>query len=106
MKSDLKIKRTVAIIGIAACFCILLLVSCGWKDVPDEESVIANKYFDLHEIYEYGCGSVAYDKNTGVMYFMIVDGYRFGITPIYNADGSLKLYDGYEITKTEHNTED
>lgn len=103
MKSSIRIKRTVAIIVIAACF---LLASCGARDVPDEQVNIANKYFDLHEIYEYGSSSVAYDKNTGVMYFMVRNGYQFGITPIYNTDGSLKLYDGYEISETEHTTED
>lgn len=103
MKSNKIIKRTIAIIAIAACF---LLASCGGKDVPDEESAIANKYFDLHEIYKDGVARVAYDKNTGVMYFMICSSERFGITPIYNADGSLKLYDDYEISETEHIAED
>lgn len=36
---------------------------------------------------------VLYDKNTKVMYFVKRSGYQFGITPIYNSDGTVKLYD-------------
>ena len=37
---------------------------------------------------------VLYDKNTKVMY-LCVEGYNMmGITPIYNSDGTVKLYDG------------
>lgn len=35
---------------------------------------------------------VLYDKNTKVMYFAKWDYYQFGITPIYNADETVKLY--------------
>jgi hypothetical protein len=34
-----------------------------------------------------------YDKDTKVMYYMIVSGYKCGLTPIYNADGSVKVYE-------------
>lgn len=102
MKSA-RIKKTVVMVAIAMCF---LLAGCGGKDVMDEEVDIANKYFDLHEIYEDGFTSVVYDKNTGVMYFMVLSGYQFGITPIYNADGSLKLYDVYEIPESEDTAND
>lgn len=53
-----------------------------------------NEYFDLVCIYEnenYG-SYICYDGNTGVMYALQYSGRQFGITPIYNADGSLKLY--------------
>ena len=104
MKNCTRIKKTVVMAAIAMCF---LLAGCGGeKDVEDVESEFANKYFDLHEIYKKGCNRVVYDKNTGVMYFLESSGYRFGITPIYNADGSLKLYDGYEIPESEDNAND
>lgn len=35
-----------------------------------------------------------YDKSTKVMYLFIKHGYGAGLTPLYNADGTLKLYDG------------
>ena len=37
---------------------------------------------------------VLYDKNTKVMYYIQSSGYTLGITPIYNSDGTVKLYDG------------
>lgn len=55
---------------------------------------ISNEYIDLETVYEDCTKKVVYDKNTKVMY-LIVNGYSyFGITPIYNADGTVKLYDG------------
>ena len=54
-----------------------------------------NEYFDLVVIYEDSNSTkIAYDKNTGVMYYIKSNFYVYGITPIYNADGSLKLYEG------------
>ena len=45
----------------------------------------SNGYIDNNTIY--------YDKNTGVMYCKIGMN-NGGITPIYNSDGMLKLYEG------------
>ena len=55
-----------------------------------------NKYIDLVTIYKDDNHNtkVLYDKNTKVMYFVKWSGYQFGITPIYNSDGTVKLYDG------------
>ncbi len=56
-----------------------------------------NKYIDLVVVSEdstvFGIVEVAYDRNTGVMYFVKRSGYQFGISPIYNSDGTVKLYD-------------
>ncbi len=71
------------------------LVGCTKGDVEPENSDIGNKYIDLVTIYknEYKKTEVVYDKNTKVMYFIRRDAYRFGITPIYNSDGTVKLYE-------------
>ena len=34
-----------------------------------------------------------YDKDTKVMYVVYIDIHSAGITPLYNADGTLKLYE-------------
>lgn len=34
-----------------------------------------------------------YDKSTKVMYMFVKHGYGAGLTPMYNADGTLKLYE-------------
>lgn len=36
--------------------------------------------------------SIVYDKDTKVKYFVVSNLYRFGITPLYNADGTLQLH--------------
>ena len=61
-----------------------------------KNSDLGNKYIDLVTIYKDDKYSteVLYDKNTKVMYFLKWSGYQFGITPIYNSDGTVKLYDG------------
>ena len=35
---------------------------------------------------------IIYDNETKVEYLIIYDGYRCGITPIYNTDGTVKVY--------------
>lgn len=35
---------------------------------------------------------VIYDNETKVEYLIIFDGYRCGITPLYNADSTVKIY--------------
>lgn len=74
---------------------LTMLTGCSGHDVEPEQSYIANKYIDLTTVYEDASHGteVMYDKNTGVMYL-----YKYGqnssfITPIYNADGTLKLYE-------------
>lgn len=84
-----------ALLVMLAVFLCLGTVGCGEKDVPEVDSFYGNKYIDLVTIYEntnYGT-EICYDRNTKVMYFIKSTGYQFGITPIYNADGSLKLYE-------------
>lgn len=49
------------------------------------------KYMDLVAIPSSDIGAtIRYDKNTKVMYYECQN----GITPIYNSDETVKLYDG------------
>lgn len=54
-----------------------------------------NNYFDIEIVEEYDCNAICYDRNTGVMYYIrnydLNNSYAI---PIYNSDGSLKLYSG------------
>ena len=65
----------------------------------NEENCVNNgtriDYIDLVVIYENLSQQteVMYDKNTGVMYFHRDSRYDSFMTPIYNADGTLKLYE-------------
>lgn len=87
------------IIGILIVLSIVSFILLGiWISEPDaNEEEIVSTYCDMVLIADErfsGNGAVYYDKNTKVMYYVLRAGEsRNGITPIYNADGSLKLYD-------------
>lgn len=66
-------------------------------------SAEASDYLDLvkiEDLYENApkrrnSANIYYDRNTKVMYFGYYSNSDYGwMCPIYNADGSLKLYDG------------
>ena len=87
-------KKKILVIALALVLCFGM-TGCTKGDIEPESSRLANKYIDLVTIYKddkYGI-EVLYDKNTKVMYFMIQGRYQSGITPIYNSDGTVKLYD-------------
>ena len=89
----MKKKILAVVLGLTLCFGI---TGCARGDIEPKSSYFANKYIDLVTIYkDDSCNAeVLYDKNTKVMYFVRCSGYQFGITPIYNSDGTVKLYDG------------
>lgn len=88
----MKKKIIAAVLALALCFG---MTGCTKGDIKPENSKIANKYIDLVIIYrDRGKGTeVLYDKNTKVMYFVVNVYNGFAITPIYNSDGTVKLYD-------------
>ena len=89
----MKKKILAVLLGLTLCFG---MTGCTKGDIEPESSCLANKYIDLVTIYkndDYRT-KVLYDKNTKVMYFVQWSNYQFGITSIYNSDGTVKLYDG------------
>lgn len=96
-------KQKISAILAVAMMCMSLTACGGYKDIDTKESPIGNKYFDLVYIYEDKTAGthVGYDRNTGVMYFVYITSYKCSITPIYNADGSLKLYEEEITVDTE-----
>lgn len=88
----MKKKILVVVLGLTLCFG---MTGCTKGDIEPKSSRLANKYIDLVTIYIGDRGTeVLYDKNTKVMYFVKWNNNQFGITPIYNSDGTVKLYDG------------
>ena len=86
-------KRIIAIL----CIC-LLLTGCGtnYEDAENVSETIGGGYFtmikkwdDVDDRYY-----IAYANDTRVKYLIWRNGYRGGITPLYNADGSLQIYEG------------
>lgn len=74
-------KCKLALFGIAI-FASVLLTSCS-----ENSSMI----YPLKKIESNLSTTVFYDQETKVMY---INFYHGGCTPLYNADGTLKLYGG------------
>jgi len=81
-------KKTLVI--ALALILIVVLAGCGMKEESSDEDIDTGfrtlEYFDGTNNY------VAYDKTTGVMYFV---NFRGGVTPIINADGSPRIWEGH-----------
>ena len=88
----MKKKIVAVVLALTLCFG---MTGCTKGDIEPESNILGNKYIDLVTIYKDNDNNieVAYDKNTKVMYFLKRSAYQFGITPIYNSDGTVKLYD-------------
>lgn len=77
----------------------LLLTGCGksYEEADERYEDFGNGYFvtikewsdEDDTVYD-----IVYAKDTKVMYFVATTYRKFGITPIYNSDGSLQVYDG------------
>lgn len=83
---------------LLTCFVLLSLTGCG-KDyqeaVTDNITDVGRGYFT--EIKQWGGIDggqyyIVYANDTKVMYFIVNGGHQFGITPLYNADGTLQVY--------------
>ena len=86
-------KKKILAVVLVLTLC-LGMTGCKKGDIEPEINILGNKYIDLVTIYIGDKGTeVLYDKNTKVMYFVIWNNYQVGITPIYNSDGTVKLYD-------------
>lgn len=55
----------------------------------------ANGYFVVITEWDQSLRSyyIVYAKDTKVKYFITKDGYSYGITPLYNADGTLQIFE-------------
>lgn len=77
---------------------MLALTGCETKKTSydDNERVVFDRFIILEKLTKVGDGALytIYDKETKVEYFLYSCGYQGGICPIYNADGTIKVYKG------------
>ena len=75
-------KETIfAIVVVAALITFLILVIKLWDTSLDKQHA---EYVN----FEHVAGEVYVDTTTGVLYYQR----HYGLSPLYNADGTLKLY--------------
>ena len=93
-------KKNIALILV---FCIMVAVLCGCSSFSSYEEADTNpdncfsegyftpiKSWGVGSLYEY----IVYANDTGVMYYVFLGIDCGGITPLYNADGTLQIYKG------------
>lgn len=89
-------------------FCVMISILCGCSSFPSYEEADTNPdnyfskgYFTIIKSWGGGYDSpseyIVYANDTGVMYYVFLwpdYGGTSGITPLYNADGTLQIYKG------------
>lgn len=87
---------------------LLLTISClsftGCFNKPynaeltgEKDSELGGYFTVINEWYDgNGTYKIVYANDTKVMYLTIISANRSGITPLYNADGSLQIYKNVE----------
>lgn len=81
--------------------CLLLLSLTGFSRVAKKATLYEHVGEGRFKIIEEWSGDytdyyVVCERETKVMYFIMRGRYMSGITPLYNADGTLQIYDGNE----------
>lgn len=88
-------KKIVSVILITIMICMLSACDGKNSNVINIDSVIATPNSKLVDFEVVECNyyeTILVDKNTGVMYVWLTTNCG-GITPLYNPDGTLKLYE-------------
>lgn len=81
-------KKKILVIALALILTVAL-AGCGMKEESPDEDIDTG--FRVLEKFNSSNSYVAYDKTTGVMYFVNFHG---GVTPIINADGTPRIWEG------------
>lgn len=89
-------KKPKKIILLAVTLIVMLSVTSCTDSAKGDTAKVEN-YIDMVEVCSTMSEHIFYDNNTGVMYYQYSWGRSdCGLTPIYNTDGSLKIYEGWE----------
>ena len=88
---------------IALFITIILLMSlcaCGrtYEEAENHQGTLSGNYFIIIKEWgdspTYGSSYIVYANDTKVMYYIEYGGSSRMITPLYNADGTLQIYQG------------
>ena len=78
-----------------------MLCSCSSsyeKANTNPDNYFSNGYFTIIKSWDGGINypteHIIYANDTKVMYYVFRGNYAGGITPLYNADGTLQIYEG------------
>ena len=97
---------------IIGCALVLSLTGCGasYQNATEQTNTpVANGHFTTIEEWDDGyCfhHEIVYANDTKVKYLIAWNKNGYGITPLYNADGTLQLYGEQEGRKGEKKNDD
>lgn len=81
------------------CACLLLTGCISYEDAEDKSEKAGGGYFTAIKEWNDGDGGaykIVYANDTGVKYLIYYNYCQAAITALYNADGSLQLYEESE----------
>ena len=87
---------------IVLCLTILLGLTGCFASKDEGDAALSSKYVDLEIVQDISssgiCGRILVDRDTGVLYLWYKDNVQYGqtLTPLFNADGSLKNMSDFE----------
>ena len=89
-------------IALVLVLCIMTAMLCGcsssYEEPSNSNNSFGNGYFTVIRWWDCGIDSpteyILYANDTGVMYYAFHASHAGGITPLYNADGTLQIYEG------------
>lgn len=92
-------KKKIALILI---LCVAAAILCGCSSYEEANTSNVKNfgagYFTTIKEWkgrmDYPYERIIYANDTGVMYYIFIHGQCGGITPLYNADGTLQIYEG------------
>ena len=93
-------KKKIALILV---LCAMAAILCGCSTSYEEantnpDNYLSKGYFTVIKVWDGGMDFpteyILYANDTGVMYYAFRGTYSGGITPLYNADGTLQIYEG------------
>ena len=91
-------KKKIALI-LVLCIAATMLCSCSssYEEANNNPDDFSAGYFTT--IKQWGGGyypfeRIVYANDTGVMYYIFTNAHNGGMTPLYNTDGTLQIYEG------------
>ena len=88
-------RKKLFVVVLIACMCFGLSSCVSYENAREKESDFGGEYFVSLKKWEdyHGIFRIVYAKDTKVMYIVWESGYKASITPLYNTDGTLQIYE-------------
>lgn len=90
-------------IALVLVLCVITIMLCSCSSSYEEANTNPDNYFSKGYFtiikswdggVDYPTEYIVYANDTNVMYYVFLGHYCGGITPLYNADGTLQIYKG------------